>query len=252
MGVTDWEPAGNSVAGAHAGEVVLELRKLCAGYGQARVLYDLDLSVRRGETLVVIGRNGVGKTTLLETIIGLTTHQSGSIEFCGKPIHAEPAYRRNRLGIAWVPQQREVFPSLTVEENLMVVARRGEWDVSRVYGLFPRLRERRANYGNQLSGGEQQMLAIGRALMTNPSLLLLDEPVEGLAPLIVIEMLAAIERMRVDGNLTIVLVEQKYDLALAQSERCVVIDHGAVVHSGASAELLGNQPLIERLLGVAA
>jgi branched-chain amino acid transport system ATP-binding protein len=233
-------------------DIVLELRKSCAGYGAARVLHDLDLSVQRGETLVVIGRNGVGKTTLLETIMGLTTQQAGEVWLNGRRIDALPTHQRNRLGIGWVPQQREVFPSLTVEENLRVVARKGEWNLARIYGLFPRLQERRSNFGNQLSGGEQQMLALGRALMTNPSVLLLDEPVEGLAPLIVVEMLSAIERMRVEGNLTIVLVEQKYDLALAQSERCVVIDHGAVVHSGPSVDLLGNQPLIERLLGVAA
>jgi branched-chain amino acid transport system ATP-binding protein len=238
-----------AAAGTHA---LLDLRKVCAGYGSARVLHDMQLSVRRGETLVVIGRNGVGKTTLIETIIGLTTHHSGEIWFDGKRIDAEPACRRNRLGVGWLPQQREVFPSLTVQENLTVVARAGTWNLERVYGLFPRLKERRGNYGNQLSGGEQQMLALGRALMTNPSLLLLDEPVEGLAPLIVQEMLAAIERMRRESDMAIVLIEQKYDLALAQSERCVVIDHGAVVHSGPSDELLGNQPLIDKLLGVSA
>jgi branched-chain amino acid transport system ATP-binding protein len=233
-------------------DTLLELRGVSAGYGSGRVLHGLDLSVRRGETLVVIGRNGVGKTTLIETIMGLTTHQAGEILLAGKRIDGMPTHLRNRLGLGWVPQQREVFPSLTVEENLRVVARRGDWDLARVYGLFPRLQERRSNFGNQLSGGEQQMLAMARALMTNPSLLLLDEPVEGLAPLVVQEMLTAIESMRALGHLTIVLVEQKYDLALARSERCVVMDHGAVVHSGPSAELLGNQPLIDRLLGVAA
>jgi branched-chain amino acid transport system ATP-binding protein len=238
---------------AAASPPLLEVRGLCSGYGRARVLHDLALSVRKGETLVVIGRNGVGKTTLLETLIGLTTHQSGEIWFDGQRIDALPAHRRNRLGIGWVPQQREVFPSLTVEENLGVVARRGgDWTMERVYALFPRLRERRRNFGNQLSGGEQQMLALGRALMTNPALLLLDEPVEGLAPLIVQEMMAAIDRMRGEGDMAIVLVEQKYDLALAHSERCAVIDHGSVVHQGLSAELLGNQPLIDRLLGVSA
>jgi branched-chain amino acid transport system ATP-binding protein len=239
------EPAAGSAP-------LLEVRGLCAGYGRARVLHDLELSVRRGETLVVIGRNGVGKTTLLETLIGLTTHQAGEIRFDGRRIEALPAHRRNRLGIGWVPQQREVFPSLTVEENLSVVARAGAWNVARVYALFPRLKDRRRNRGNQLSGGEQQMLALGRALMTNPSLLLLDEPVEGLAPLIVQEMMLAIDRMRQESEMAIVLVEQKYDLALAHSERCAVIDHGSVVHSGRSDELLGNQPLIDRLLGVSA
>src|SRR5258706_1744448 len=251
-GTRPFATSGAKTFAPDATQALLELRKVCAGYGPARVLHDMELSVRRGETLVVIGRNGVGKTTLIETIIGLTTHHSGEIWFDGKRIDAEPAHRRNRLGVGWVPQQREVFPSLTVEENLTVVARTGTWTLERVYGLFPRLKERRANYGNQLSGGEQQMLALGRALMTTPSLRLLDEPVEGLAPLIVQEMLAAIERMRRESDMAIVLVEQKYDLALAQSERCVVIDHGAVVHSGPSKELLGNQPLIDKLLGVSA
>jgi branched-chain amino acid transport system ATP-binding protein len=231
---------------------LLELRGLCAGYGSARVLHDMALTVRRGETLVVIGRNGVGKTTLIETLIGLTTYHAGEIWFEGRRIDRLPPHRRNRLGMAWVPQQREVFPSLTVEENLTVVRRPGPWTVERVYGLFPRLRERRRNYGNQLSGGEQQMLALGRALMTDPSLLLLDEPVEGLAPLIVQEMFEAIDRMRRESEMSIVLVEQKYDLALAHSERCVVIDHGSVVHGGPSDELLGNPSLIDRLLGVSA
>ncbi|MFD1557297.1 ABC transporter ATP-binding protein [Paraburkholderia silviterrae] len=235
---------------ASTADTLLELRGLCAGYGSARVLHDIDLSVRRGETLVVIGRNGVGKTTLIETIIGLTTHHAGEIGFDGKRVDGLPAHRRNRAGIAWVPQEREVFRSLSVEENLSVARRMGPWDMARVYALFPRLKERRRHYASQLSGGEQQMLALGRALMTNPSLLLLDEPVEGLAPLIVQEMLDAIDRMRIETGMTIVMVEQKYDLALAHSERCAVIDHGSVVHSGASAELLHNPALIDRLLGV--
>jgi branched-chain amino acid transport system ATP-binding protein len=229
---------------------LLDVRALSAGYGPARVLHELSLSVRRGETLVVVGRNGVGKTTLIETLIGLTTYHGGEIWLDGVRIDGLPAHRRNRLGVAWVPQQREVFPSLTVEENLAVVGRAGPWSLDRVYGLFPRLKERRGNFGNQLSGGEQQMLAMGRALMTNPKLMLLDEPVEGLAPLIVQEMLATIDRMRQESEMAIVLVEQKYDLALAHSERCAVIDHGSVVHSGPSNAFLKDQALLERLLGV--
>jgi branched-chain amino acid transport system ATP-binding protein len=230
---------------------LLSLRGVNAGYGASRVLHDLDLSVHQGETLVVMGRNGVGKTTLVETIMGLTDHHSGVIEFRGLPMHKLAPHLRNRAGIAWVPQQREVFPSLTVHENLAVVQRAGPWDTERVYGLFPRLKERQKNYGDQLSGGEQQMLALGRALMTNPTLLLLDEPVEGLAPIIVEEMLRAIDRMREGGNMTIVLVEQKYELALRHSERCVVIDHGAVVHMGPSADMLDDPALVERFLGLA-
>ncbi len=231
---------------------LLELRQVCAGYGAARVLHDLQLHVARGETLVVIGRNGVGKSTLIETVVGLTSHQAGEIWLNGRRIDALPAHARNALGVGWVPQEREVFRTLTVEENLRVVARAGAWTLPKVLELFPRLGERLRNLGGQLSGGEQQMLAMARALMTNPQLLLLDEPVEGLAPLVVQEMFRAIERMRDSGDMSIVLVEQKWDLALAHSDRCVVIDHGSVVHESASEALLANQPLIERLLGVAA
>jgi branched-chain amino acid transport system ATP-binding protein len=216
------------------------------------VLHGVRLQVQQGETLVVIGRNGVGKSTLIETIMGLTTHQGGEILLGGTRIDGLPAYRRNLLGIAWVPQEREVFKSLTVDENLTVVARPGVWTKKRVLGLFPRLGERLGNLGSQLSGGEQQMLAMGRALMTNPRLLLLDEPVEGLAPLVVQEMLAAIDAMRKSGEVTVVLVEQKWDLALAHSDRCVVIDHGAVVHQDQSSTLLHQPELVDRLLGVAA
>lgn len=233
-----------------AGTPLLSLRGLNAGYGASRVLHGLDLAVYPGETLVVMGRNGVGKTTLVETIIGLTDYHSGDILYNGKPLQQVAPYQRSRAGIAWVPQQREVFPSLTVEENMSVVQRPGHWTVERVYELFPRLRERRRNYGDQLSGGEQQMLAMGRALVTNPALLLLDEPVEGLAPIVVEEMLRAIDLMRSAGNMTILLVEQKYELALAHSERCIVIDHGSVVHEGPSAAMLADQALIDRFLGL--
>jgi branched-chain amino acid transport system ATP-binding protein len=232
--------------------VLLSLRDFSAGYGAARVLHEMSLDVARGETLLVIGRNGVGKSTLLESIVGLTTRHEGQIHFGGRRIDVLLPHARSRLGVGWVPQEREVFRNLTVEENLRVVARQGEWTCARVLDLFPRLGERLRNFGSQLSGGEQQMLAMGRALMTNPSLLLLDEPVEGLAPLIVQEMFAAIERMRQGGDMTIVLVEQKYELALAHSDRCVVVDHGAFVHESRSESLLLDPALIERLIGVAA
>jgi len=231
---------------------LLQLRQVCAGYGAARVLHDLDLHVDFGETLVVIGRNGVGKSTLIETVVGLTSHQAGEIRFDGQRVDALPAHARSALGVGWVPQEREVFRTLTVEENLRVVARPGNWTMPKVLGLFPRLGERLRNLGGQLSGGEQQMLSMARALMTNPRLLLLDEPVEGLAPLVVQEMFRAIERMRDSGDMSIVLVEQKWDLALAHSDRCVVIDHGAVVHACRSEDLLADPSPIERLLGVAA
>jgi branched-chain amino acid transport system ATP-binding protein len=235
---------------AHS-DVLLSLREVSAGYGAARILHGLTLDIARGETLVVIGRNGVGKSTLIETIVGLTTHHEGEINFAGQAISGLPAHARNRLGIGWVPQAREVFRNLTVEENLRVVARPGVWTFERVLGMFPRLGARLRNLGSQLSGGEQQMLAIGRALMTNPSMLLLDEPVEGLAPLVVQEMFQAIDQMRQSGDMTILLVEQKYELALAHAERCIVLDHGTIVHEGSSQELLKNPVLIERLIGVA-
>ncbi len=233
-------------------EPLLRLRRVCAGHGAARVLHDLELQVGRGETLVVIGRNGVGKSTMVETVMGLTTFHGGEIRFDGRRIDQLPAHVRNTLGIAWVPQEREVFRSLTVDENLRVVARPGAWTMARVLALFPRLGERLRNLGGQLSGGEQQMLAMARALMTNPRLLLLDEPVEGLAPLVVQEMLRAIDAMRASGDMSVLLVEQKWDLALAHSDRCVVIDHGAVVHEDRSEALLAKPELIDRLLGVAA
>ena len=231
---------------------VLQLTQVRAGHGAARVLHELELQVRRGETLVVIGRNGVGKSTMVETVMGLTTFHCGEIVFEGRRIDRLPTHERNRLGIAWVPQEREVFKSLSVEENLRVVARAGAWDFGRVLQLFPRLGERRRNLGSQLSGGEQQMLAMARALMTNPRLLLLDEPVEGLAPMVVHEMLLAIDAMRQSGDMSVVLVEQKWDLALAHSDRCVVMDHGCVVHQDRSEALLQQPDLIDRLLGVAA
>ena len=229
---------------------LLRVRDLHAGYGAARVLHGISLEVAAGETLVVIGRNGVGKTTLVETLMGLTQHHAGEVVFDGQSVQAWPPHRRNRAGIAWVPQQREVFASLTVAEHLQVVARPGVWTMAGVFELFPRLQERRKHHGDQLSGGEQQMLALGRALVTNPRLLLLDEPVEGLAPIVVMEMLDAIGKMRAASQMAILLVEQKYELALARSQRCIVLDRGTVVHAGDSAALLANPALIEQLLGV--
>ena len=228
----------------------LEVRKLAAGYGPAQVLHGVDFKVARGEMVVVIGRNGVGKTTLIETICGLTTHHGGEILLHGERVDSRAAFRRNQLGIGWVPQEREVFPSLTVEENLSVVSRPGKWPLERIYELFPRLAQRRRNYGTNLSGGEQQMLAIARALATNPSVLLLDEPVEGLAPLVVQELIAAIKKMRTEGDLAILMVEQKFEIALANSNRCLVIDHGELVHASESSALLADAALLDRLVGV--
>jgi len=230
----------------------LDLHDISAGYGETVVLEGVSLAVEASGTLSVLGRNGVGKTTLLATMLGHTTLHAGWIAFRGHAIERLRPFQRARLGIGYVPQEREIFPSLTVDENLAVAARGGErWTRERVYELFPSLAERRRNMGNQLSGGEQQMLAIGRALMGNPSLLLLDEPLEGLAPVIVDALLAALHRLRQDEALAIVLVEQHARLALAFSPRAVVLDRGRLVYDGASQELLDHPHRLAELIGVA-
>jgi branched-chain amino acid transport system ATP-binding protein len=222
-----------------------------AGYGETIVLEEISLAVPPGGTLAVLGRNGVGKTTLLGTIVGRATLRAGRIAFSGSAIARLPPYRRARLGIGFVPQEREVFGSLTVAENLAVAARPGAWDAARVYDLFPSLAERRASRGGQLSGGEQQMLAIGRALMGNPSLLLMDEPLEGLAPIIVDTLLAAFERLRREDGLALVLIEQHARIALELCAEAIVLDRGRIVFSGASRELLDAPDRLDRLIGVA-
>jgi branched-chain amino acid transport system ATP-binding protein len=229
---------------------LLAFDNVTAGYGNAVVLDRLSLSLRAGESLAILGRNGVGKTTTLETLMGNTRVKSGSLRWRGQDITRMAPHLRVRAGLGWVPQEREVFPSLTVEENLTVVARPGAWDLRRVYGLFPRLAERRANYGNQLSGGEQQMLAIGRALMTNPSLLLLDEPMEGLAPIIVEELAAAITQLCEREGLASIVVEQHPVLALQMTHQAVVLERGTVVHAGPSDALAADHALLDKLLGV--
>jgi len=221
-----------------------------AGYGETVVLEGVSLAVPPGGTLAVLGRNGVGKTTLLATIMGHTNLRAGRIGFAGQDVSHLPSYRRARLGIGFVPQEREVFPSLTVAENLSVAARPGAWTLARVYDLFPPLAERRAQGGNRLSGGEQQMLAIGRALMGNPSLLLMDEPLEGLAPVIVDNLLAGLERLKRDGNLALVLIEQHARIALEFAAAAIVLDRGAIVFSGPSRELLEAPDRLGGLLGV--
>jgi len=229
---------------------LLAFDNVVAGYGNAVVLHRLGFTLSEGQSLAVLGRNGVGKTTLLETLMGNTRITQGTIRWCGEDITRWPAHRRVRTGLGWVPQEREVFPSLTVEENLTVVARPGPWDLQRVYGFFPRLRERRGNYGNQLSGGEQQMLAIGRALMTNPKLLLLDEPMEGLAPIIVEELAASIRRLCEGEGLASIVVEQHPVLALEMTHQAIVLERGTVVHAGTSAALAADAALLDGLLGV--
>jgi branched-chain amino acid transport system ATP-binding protein len=228
---------------------MLELRDVRAGYGDAVVLDGISLDVPANGRLAVLGRNGVGKSTLLLTIMGYTRLHRGQVLWGGKPISALPAHQRARLGIGWVAQEREIFPSLTVEENLCVAARSGAWDLSRVYGLFPRLRERKANFGNQLSGGEQQMLAIARALMTNPKVLLLDEPLEGLAPIIVEELAASLANLE---GMAVVLVEQHVEMALSLTEEAICIERGRIAHRGPSRELASDEGLLERYLGVRA
>ena len=228
----------------------LTLDRVRAGYGRTVVLDGVSLSLRSGATLAVLGRNGVGKTTLLSTIMGHTTLHGGTIRFRGQDITALPAYGRCRGGIGFVPQEREIFPSLTLEENLTVAARPGRWTVPRVYDFFPRLAERRRNRGNQLSGGEQQMLAIGRALMGNPVLLLMDEPLEGLAPVIVDALLSGLDRLKREDGLALLLVEQHARLALEFAENAIILDRGAVVFSGASRPLLEDPDRLAGLIGV--
>jgi len=228
----------------------LVLAGVSAGYGETIVLEDVALDLPPGGTLVVLGRNGVGKTTLLATIMGHTRLRGGSIRFAGREITGLRPFRRARLGIGFVPQEREVFPSLTVAENLVVAGRPGRWSLDRVFDFFPPLAKRRRHRGNQLSGGEQQMLAIARALMGNPSLLLMDEPLEGLAPIIVDALLGGLERLRREDDLALLLVEQHAHLALELSRQAIVLDRGAVVFSGQSCDLLAVPERLDALISV--
>jgi branched-chain amino acid transport system ATP-binding protein len=229
---------------------LLALEGLRAGYGDAVVLDDVALEVPQHGSLAVLGRNGVGKTTLLLTVMGCTQVMRGAIRWRGDDITRLPSHRRARLGIGWVAQEREIFPSLSVEENLTVAARAGRWALPAVYKLFPRLAERRANMGNQLSGGEQQMLAMARALMTNPQLLLLDEPMEGLAPIIVEELAAAIKTMIADEGMAVILIEQHAELALSLTRDAVIMERGAIVHRAPSAGLLRDAATLDRFIGL--
>jgi len=228
----------------------LTLDTVRAGYGRTVVLDGVSLSLGSGATLAVLGRNGVGKTTLLSTIMGHTTLHGGTIRFQGEDITSRPAYARCRGGIGFVPQEREIFPSLTLEENLMVATQPGRWTLERVYDFFPPLAERRRNRGNQLSGGEQQMLAIGRALMGNPVLLLMDEPLEGLAPVIVDALLSGLDRLKREDDLALLLVEQHARLALELAENAIILDRGTVVYCGASRTLLEAPERLASLIGV--
>jgi len=226
---------------------VLALSDVRAGYGDAVVLDGISLEVPENGSLAILGRNGVGKSTLLLTIMGYTRLHKGAVAWQGRNISHLPAHQRARLGIGWVAQEREIFPSLTLEENLTVAARPGDWNLPKVYQLFPRLAERRANLGSQLSGGEQQMLAIARALMTNPSLLMLDEPLEGLAPIIVEELAASLKNLK--GIATLV-VEQHTEIALSLTEEAVVIERGRIVHRARSADFARDSAALERHVGL--
>ena len=229
----------------------LVLTNVRAGYGETVVIDNVSLSLRPGATLALLGRNGVGKTTLFSTIMGHTTLHGGSIRFNGEEISKLPPYRRALMGLALVPQEREIFKSLTVEENLIVAERAGRWSLQRVYEFFPSLARRRKNRGDQLSGGEQQMLAIGRALMGNPSFILMDEPMEGLAPVIVDAVLDGLERLKKEGDTALMLVEQHARLALDFAEDTIVLDRGRIVFSGPSRELAAAPEKMAALLGVA-
>jgi len=227
---------------------MLSLERVRAGYGETVVLEDVDLELPERGSLAVLGRNGVGKTTLLATIMGHTTFHAGQIRFQNGTVQHKPVYERCRLGIGYVPQERMIFPSLSVHENLDVARRPGRWTIDGVYDLFPRLGERRSAMGNQLSGGEQQMLAIGRALMGNPSLLLMDEPLEGLAPIIVESLLQSLKKLVSEHSLAIILVEQHAKIALQVTQTALVLNRGRVAYSGTSAELLADADRLTGLL----
>ncbi len=231
-------------------EPLLAFRDVRAGYGDAVVLDNIDLEVPEQGSLAVLGRNGVGKSTLLLTIMGYTSVKRGTVSFKGQDVTGWQPHRRARAGIGWVAQEREIFSSLTVEENLTVASRPGRWDLKAVHTLFPRLAERRNSKGNQLSGGEQQMLALARALMTNPSLLLLDEPMEGLAPIIVEEVARAIEHMMSDDKMAVIIVEQHADLALKMTQQAILLERGQIVHRAASPDLARDTATLNRYMGL--
>ncbi len=229
---------------------LLRLDRLRAGYGEAVVLADVSLTVEQGQSLALLGRNGMGKSTLLNSIVGVTRYRGGSITLGGRDITRLSPERRAVAGVGWVPQERNIFRSLTVHENLTAVALPGPWAPERVYDMFPRLAERKTNLGNQLSGGEQQMLAVGRALVLNPKIVLLDEPLEGLAPIIVDELLAALRRLIREEHMSAILVEQNPQKILPVTDRAVILERGAVVHEAASDVLREDRAILETYLGI--
>jgi branched-chain amino acid transport system ATP-binding protein len=229
---------------------LLSIIELSAGYGEAVVLSGVSLSLAEGQALALLGRNGMGKTTLVNTVVGVTRYFSGRIVLDGADITKLRPDQRAHIGIGWVPQERNIFKSLTVHENLTAIARPGPWTTQKVYALFPRLEERRGNLGNQLSGGEQQMLAVGRALVLNPRVMLLDEPLEGLAPIIVEELLAALRRVIRDEGMSAILVEQNAKKILGVTDHAIIIERGCVVHAADSATLIADRAALEKYLGV--
>jgi branched-chain amino acid transport system ATP-binding protein len=231
---------------------LLALHQVSAGYGEATVISDINLRLESGRSLAVLGRNGTGKTTLVNTIIGVSRRRSGTLAFAGCDITDAAPDARARAGIGWVPQERNIFRSLTVDENLTAVARPGPWTAARDYEMFPRLKERRSNLGSQLSGGEQQMLAIARALVLNPKLLLLDEPLEGLAPILVEDLLRALKRIIREEGLSAIVVEQHAQKILDVTDDAIVLDRGAIVHASSSRALIDNPALLTQHLGISA
>jgi branched-chain amino acid transport system ATP-binding protein len=229
---------------------LLAIDKLSAGYGEAVVLSQVSLAIPEGQSLALLGRNGMGKTTLINSIVGVTRYRGGTIGLDGRDITKLRPDQRAHAGIGWVPQERNIFKSLTVEENLTAVQLPGRWDVDKIYGLFPRLQERRRNLGNQLSGGEQQMLAIGRALILNPRIMLLDEPLEGLAPILIEELLSALRRIIREEGMSALLVEQNAQKILGVTDRAAIIERGAIVYQGDSATLRADRRILETYLGV--
>ena len=233
-------------------DLLLDIQGLRCGHGESVVLSDINLSLKAGASLALLGRNGTGKTTLIDTLVGVAQRHAGRITLQGRDIHHLPAHQRAAAGIGWVPQERNIFKSLTVEQNLSAVARPGAWNAARVYALFPRLAERKKNLGTQLSGGEQQMLAFGRALVLNPKLLLLDEPLEGLAPIVVQELLSAIKCVAREEGLSSIVVEQHPHMVLGVTDEAVVLDRGSIAYRASSAALLADSTPLDTWLGVSA